>query len=131
MESVNPAVPGEDIAEHFARLLHAADPSAMVVLDPRVAAPGRMLATDCYVEIEPLLAKFLKPYVEEAIKTRPITVKVEDPDGAKERGRILAYLGQRQTGDLRESALIGTLMRELERGEHLNIAKMHIAVDPR
>lgn len=128
---VAPEVLGEDIAEHFVRLLKAADEGAYVYLEDRGERQRRMLSTDCYVEIEPLLAEFLKPYVEEAIKARPITVKVEDPDGAAERRRVLAYLGQRQTGDLHESALIGTLMRELERGEHLNIAEMHIAVDPR
>lgn len=130
MESVNPAAPGEDIPEHFARLLRNADPGAYVSLDGR-GDPGRMLAFDGWFQVEPLLQEFLRPYVEEAIKTRPITVKVEDPDGMKERQRIIAYLGRRRTDGLHDSITLATLIGELERGDHLNAAEMHIAVDPR
>ena len=119
MESVNPAVPGEDIPEHFARLLREADPSLYLDLEPREAAPGRMLSTDCYIEIEPFLQKFLEPYVAEAIMARPITVKVDDPDGMAERQRIIAYLGRRRTDGLQDSIILATVIGEIQRGEHL------------
>ena len=129
MESVNPAVVGEDIPEPFARLVQEADPGAYVSLDSRTD-PARMLAFDGWVLIEPLLNEFLKPYVAEAIKARPIIVKVDDPDGAAERRRIIAYLGRRRTDGL-DSITLATLIGELGRGEHLNIAEMKIAADPR
>jgi hypothetical protein len=117
VESVNPAAPGEDVAEHFTRLLREADESASIHLDPR--GPQRMLSADFWLEIEPMLAEFLKPYVEEAIKARPITVKVEDPEGAAERQRIIAYLGRRRTDGLQDSITLATVIGEIQRGEHL------------
>lgn len=75
MESVNPAAPGEDIPEHFARLLRNADPGAYVSLDGR-GDPGRTLAFDGWFQVEPLLQEFLRPYVEEAIKARPIQIEM-------------------------------------------------------
>lgn len=130
MESVNPAVPGEDIAEHFTRLLREADESASIQLDPR--GPRRMLGADFWLEIEPVLAEFLKPYVEEAIKARPITVKVEDPDGMQERQRIIAYLGRRRTDGLHDSLTLAALIGELQRGEHLGLSphQTMFGVDP-
>jgi hypothetical protein len=121
VESVNPAATGEDIPEHFARLVKQYDPGAYSNLEGREAAPSRYYSLDAFLDIEPFLQEFLEPYVEEAIMARPITVKIDDPDGMAERQRIIAYLGRRRTDGLHDSITLATLIAEIQRGDHLTL----------